>query len=62
MLKIATINGAKTLGRPDLGSLEVGKDADITILEEDIYRTDPHRISEIKIEAAIVAGKEVYRS
>ena len=29
MLKIATINGAKTLGRSDIGSLEIGKAADL---------------------------------
>ena len=62
-LRLFTINNARGSFTEDKrGSLEVGKDADITILEEDIYRTDPHRISEIKIEAAIVAGKEVYRS
>ncbi len=62
-LRLFTINNARGSFTEDKrGSLEVGKDADITILEEDIYRTDPHRIYEIKIEAAIVAGKEVYRS
>lgn len=29
MLKVATINGAKTLGREDIGSLEIGKAADL---------------------------------
>ena len=29
LLKIATVNGAKTLGRTDLGSLEPGKGADL---------------------------------
>ena len=29
MLKLATVNGAKTLGREDVGSLEVGKAADL---------------------------------
>jgi hydroxyatrazine ethylaminohydrolase len=33
MLKIATINGAKTLGRKDLGSLEVGKAADLFMID-----------------------------
>ncbi len=33
MLKIATVNGAKTLGRPDLGSLEVGKAADLFMVD-----------------------------
>jgi hydroxyatrazine ethylaminohydrolase len=33
ILKMATVNGAKTLGRPDLGSLEVGKAADLFMLD-----------------------------
>ena len=33
MLKVATVNGAKTLGRPDLGSLEVGKAADLFMVD-----------------------------
>jgi hydroxyatrazine ethylaminohydrolase len=33
MLKIATANGAKTLGRDDIGSLEVGKAADLFMID-----------------------------
>lgn len=33
MLKIATVNGAKTLGRPDLGSLEPEKAADLFMID-----------------------------
>ncbi len=33
MLKIATVNGAKTLGRPDLGCLEPGKAADLFMID-----------------------------
>lgn len=33
MLKIATVGGAKTLGRPDLGSLEPGKAADLFMID-----------------------------
>ncbi|ADY12285.1 amidohydrolase family protein [Sphaerochaeta globosa] len=33
MLKVATINGAKTLGREDIGSLEVGKAADLFAID-----------------------------
>ena len=33
MLKIATVNGAKTLGRDDLGSLEAGKGADLFMID-----------------------------
>lgn len=33
MLKVATVNGAKTLGREDIGSLEVGKAADLFAID-----------------------------
>lgn len=33
MLKVATINGAKMLGRPELGSLEVEKGADLFMID-----------------------------
>ena len=33
ILKIATAGGAKTLGRPELGSLEVGKAADLFMID-----------------------------
>lgn len=33
MLKISTVNGAETLGRPDLGSLETGKAADLFLID-----------------------------
>jgi hydroxyatrazine ethylaminohydrolase len=35
MLKIATIGGAKTLGREELGSLEIGKAADLFFIDVD---------------------------
>lgn len=40
-LEMATINGAKALGRVDLGSLEPGKKADIVLLDLDDARTQP---------------------
>lgn len=36
MLKIATVGGATTLGRGDLGSLEVGKQADLFMIDTDV--------------------------
>ena len=36
LLKIATVGGAKTLGRSDLGSLESGKCADLFMIDTDV--------------------------
>lgn len=36
LLKIATVNGAKTLGRDDIGSLEVGKAADLFMIDSGV--------------------------
>lgn len=36
MLKVATVNGAKTLGRDDLGSLEPGKAADLFMIDTNV--------------------------
>ena len=36
MLKIATVNGAKTLGREKLGSLQIGHAADLFLIDTDV--------------------------
>lgn len=36
LLKVATVNGARTLGRNDLGSLEVGKAADLFMIDTNV--------------------------
>ncbi|MEX2376047.1 MAG: amidohydrolase [Dehalococcoidia bacterium] len=42
------------------GSLEVGKVADFVILAEDILTIDPELIGQVRIDATIVGGKEVF--
>ena len=42
VLKMATINGAKALGIDDIGSIEVGKKADIIMLDLEDCQTSPH--------------------
>ena len=62
-MKLFTINNAFLSFQEDRrGSIEIGKDADLTVLDEDIFEADPHEICKIKISKTIVAGREVYNA
>ena len=62
MLRIYTINGAKQMFMDHLiGSLELGKKADMVILSADITKINPMDISETEVVTTIVDGKTVYQ-
>ena len=71
MLKVATINGAKTLGRPDLGSLEPDKAADLFMIDTETLELagalhDPkHLLARVGLTGPVwltmINGKVVYR-
>lgn len=42
------------------GTLEVGKWADLAVIEKDIYEISPELIKETRIDMTILAGKTVY--
>jgi predicted amidohydrolase YtcJ len=44
------------------GSIEVGKVADVILLDRNIFEIDPHKISETKVVTTIVDGKIVYET
>jgi hypothetical protein len=57
-LRAITIEGARSLGLDDeIGSLEVGKRADLTILEADPYETPPEDLADIPIWGTVLDGK-----
>ena len=60
-LRAHTINGAHQVGREaDLGSIEVGKLADLVELSHDPYAVDPHEIEKkCKVEGTWIAGRKV---
>ncbi|SBV96843.1 Hydroxydechloroatrazine ethylaminohydrolase [uncultured Eubacteriales bacterium] len=72
MLKIATVNGAQTLGRTDLGSLEVSKAADLFMIDTDVLELagtlhDPKnllaRVSVIgPVSMTMINGSVVYQN
>jgi predicted amidohydrolase YtcJ len=60
-LMAVTINAARQIGMEDLiGTLETGKEADLTILESDPFKTDPEQITAIKISETWVAGEKKF--
>jgi len=57
-LRAITIDAAYILGMEDkIGSLEQGKFADFTILEEDPFEVEPEHIEDIKIWGTVLGGK-----
>ncbi len=60
-LKSYTINGAYAAFQDDkLGSLEIGKLADVTILTNDILNVSDSKLLDTKVDMTIVGGKILY--
>lgn len=58
LIKGYTLNGAHQLRLEDrLGSIEVGKQADLVVLDRDIFAADRYRIHEIQPQAVFMDGK-----
>jgi len=57
-LRAITLEGARSLGlEEEIGSLEVGKRADLTVLEEDPYEIEPEALRDIPIWGTVLAGR-----
>lgn len=60
-VRAVTVNAARHLGLADsLGTLEPGKQADLTILESDPYTADPATIMAILVSQTWVAGDQKF--
>lgn len=60
-LQMFTINGAYALGlEAERGTIEVGKLADLVVLEENPMRVAPQRIKDIRVKMTMIAGRLVY--
>ena len=60
-LKLYTINGAYASFEEDIkGSIEVGKLADLVVLEADPNKVDPFAIKDIQVERTILGGATVF--
>ncbi|MBA7476918.1 N-substituted formamide deformylase [subsurface metagenome] len=60
-LSLYTLGGAYTTFEEDIkGSIEVGKLADLVVLDKDLTKEDPEGIKDISVMATMVGGKVVY--
>ncbi len=60
-IRIHTINGAWTLRLDDVtGSIEVGKSADMIVLNHDLFEIPPTDIHKTEVHKTIFKGKVVY--
>ncbi len=62
-IKVFTINGAKAMMHEDeAGSIEVGKHADMILLDRNLFEIPAADISEVKVLRTVFAGKSVYEA
>mgnify|MGYP003374369660 FL=1 len=60
-VRLFTIGNAYEAFEEDIrGTLEIGKNADMTVLDRDIFEIEPHEISKVSVLKTIVGGREVY--
>jgi predicted amidohydrolase YtcJ len=61
VVKMHTINAAAQIHRErDLGSLEVGKQADLVVLGQNLFRVPTEQISDTRVLLTMVGGRVVY--
>ena len=62
MLTGYTINGARQLRLAEqTGSIEEGKQADLVVLERDLFAEQPHRIHAVRVHMTMLGGRVVYQ-
>ena len=60
-IEILTLNGAKSIGKEDIfGSIEVGKSADMVILDRNLFHIPVEQISEAQVVMTIFEGKPIF--
>lgn len=60
-IEVCTLEGAYVLGVEDeIGSIEVGKFADMVVLDRNLFEIDPKDIDETQVLQTVLGGKVVY--
>jgi predicted amidohydrolase YtcJ len=60
-IRVFTLNGAHAVGAEDrIGSIEVGKDADLIVLDRDLLETDPSAIRDTEVLRTVLRGKVIF--
>jgi predicted amidohydrolase YtcJ len=60
-IRANTLGAAYGMGMDDrIGSIEVGKLADLVILDQNLFEIDPHDIHAVKVLSTYIDGKPVY--
>ncbi len=60
-IRAYTLNGARLLGKQDLlGSIEVGKRADLIVVDRDILNSTPEQIVEARVLSTMMNGRVVF--
>lgn len=63
MIAAYTINGAYTMGLEDQqGSIEVGRRADLIVLDRNLFDVDAFEISDVNVTMTIFDGRTVYQN
>ena len=63
LLRGYTIDAAYQLHMEDeIGSLEVGKKADLVVLDRNLFEIDPYEIHQTKVVMTILDGKTVFEA
>jgi predicted amidohydrolase YtcJ len=63
MLYAYTVNAARAMNQQDsLGSLDPGKEADLTLLDRDVLTVSPDELRDTKVLWTMVGGEWVYRA
>jgi hypothetical protein len=61
-LRLYTINAAYASFEEQIkGSIEAGKLADLVVLSDDLFKIEPSRIKDVKVEMTIVGGRIVFQ-